>query len=55
MMGIIPRFLSGSLLAIVWFTCCVAQTLVVDLRVKGIEVIAPGESGFGSASAPCEY
>jgi hypothetical protein len=34
---------------------CGAQDLVADLRSKGIELVAPGDGGFGSASAACEF
>ncbi|KAF9447904.1 Glucooligosaccharide oxidase [Macrolepiota fuliginosa MF-IS2] len=51
-MGINVRLFRASLLIIAWFTYCVAGDLVSDLKAKGIEVVGPGQSSFGSVSAP---
>jgi hypothetical protein len=36
------------------FNICIGQDLVSELRAEGIELVAPGDEGFGTASAACE-
>lgn len=56
-MGITHSFTSLLTFAFLSFslvTISVAQNLLAELKANGINLVAPGDAGFGPASAACE-